>query len=310
MDVDDRGTGLAASIAASAICAGVIGRPGCWSGLVMLPVTAQLMMTLSTALPFRLRLAAEDYARPPLCRQPRPPGDPALQEVEAPDHQAGGHRQAGGEPEPDPKPAEADAKAEPDRADHADQPVGDRREHHRPARVLEPAQGTRPITWPPSKIWNSAATARNVTAACTTIAIGRIGGIDEQADDALRHRPHHQRHRQHETAADDQRHGAGAQHARRIAAADREPDPHRGGLRQAKGHHEAHRGALQGDLMRRQLAVLITPIRKPDPANRPTSMIRVTPIGRPIRKISRKRDQSARQNRPRSSSGESAGRSG
>ncbi len=58
----------AASIAASAICAGVIGRPGCWSGLVMLPVTAQLMMTLSTGLslrPARL-LEAEGYAKPPV----------------------------------------------------------------------------------------------------------------------------------------------------------------------------------------------------------------------------------------------------
>ena len=41
---------FAASIAAAAICAGVIGRPGCCSGLVMLPVTAQVMMTLSEAM--------------------------------------------------------------------------------------------------------------------------------------------------------------------------------------------------------------------------------------------------------------------
>ena len=34
----------AASIAAVAICAGVTGRLGCWSGRVMLPVTAQVMM--------------------------------------------------------------------------------------------------------------------------------------------------------------------------------------------------------------------------------------------------------------------------
>src|SRR5918994_5999124 len=38
---------LAASIAALAICSGVIGRSGCCAGLVMLPVTAQVMMVLS-----------------------------------------------------------------------------------------------------------------------------------------------------------------------------------------------------------------------------------------------------------------------
>jgi hypothetical protein len=38
---------LAAWIAAVAICSGVIGRAGCWSGRVMLPVTVQVMVVLS-----------------------------------------------------------------------------------------------------------------------------------------------------------------------------------------------------------------------------------------------------------------------
>ena len=42
---------LAASIAAAAICSGVIGSPGCCSGLVMLPVTAQVMMVFSAMSP-------------------------------------------------------------------------------------------------------------------------------------------------------------------------------------------------------------------------------------------------------------------
>ena len=50
----------AASIAAVAICSGVIGRPGCCSGLVRLPVTAQVMMTWSAMPPLPARCGPDD----------------------------------------------------------------------------------------------------------------------------------------------------------------------------------------------------------------------------------------------------------
>ena len=44
--MDDGGSGLGGAEAASAISPGVIGRLGVWSGVVRLPVTAQVMMVL------------------------------------------------------------------------------------------------------------------------------------------------------------------------------------------------------------------------------------------------------------------------
>ena len=187
----------AASIEASAICAGVTGRPGCWSGLVMLPVTAQLMMTLSTR-PFSLALGScRAYAEAAVRRQ-SPGRHPALQRVEAADHQPGGDREAGGQTEPDAQPAEAEAEAQPERADHADRPVGDRGEQHRPARVLEAAQRTRADHLAAVEDLEQRRDREERDRRLHHVAIGGIGGIDEQADDAARHGPHDERHREHE----------------------------------------------------------------------------------------------------------------
>src|SRR5450830_309821 len=48
-----------ASSAAWAICCGVIGSPGCWSGRVILPVTAQVIMTFfCMTIPLQTKAAA------------------------------------------------------------------------------------------------------------------------------------------------------------------------------------------------------------------------------------------------------------
>ena len=55
MEMEDRGTRLAAAIALSAISFGVIGRYSDIVGVWMAPVTAQVMMTLLAMLNFSSR---------------------------------------------------------------------------------------------------------------------------------------------------------------------------------------------------------------------------------------------------------------
>src|SRR5690606_35330002 len=144
---------LAASIAALAICSGVIGRSGCWSGRVMLPVTAQVMIVLSAmrsasraraaismAAPAAIATGSDEGAGGPHPRR-RQCGMAPLQGDEAADHQARRDRERRGEAEPDAGSAPTETEAEAEREAHADRPVRDGGERHRPARVLEPAQG-------------------------------------------------------------------------------------------------------------------------------------------------------------------------
>jgi hypothetical protein len=60
------------------------------------------------------------------------------------------------------------------------------------------------------------------------------------------------------------------------------PDPHRGRLADAIGHHEQDGGDLKRDLMRCQREVLINPIKSPAAPNMPYSSRNEIEIGAPM----------------------------
>src|SRR5690606_17640806 len=126
---------LAASIAALAICSGVIGRSGCWSGRVMLPVTAQVMIVLSAmrsasraraaismAAPAAIATGSDEGAGGPHPRR-RQCGIAPLQGDEAADHQGGRDRERRGEAAPDPRSPPAGSQAHAAREAPANRPA-------------------------------------------------------------------------------------------------------------------------------------------------------------------------------------------
>ena len=155
--------------------------------------------------------------------------------------------------DPDAEPAPAHAKAEADREAHADAPVRHGGECHRPARVLEAAERAGTDHLAAVEDLEQRGDGEKHDGGTHDRGIGGIAGIDEQADDRGRRRPHHRCHGQHEQGAHRQRRDAGALDALRMAGAGGQTHAHGRGLRQAKWHHEGHRGALQCDLVRGEL---------------------------------------------------------
>ena len=177
---------LAASIAAVAICSGVIGRPGCWSGLVMLPVTAQVMMILS-AIGSPLRLASarrRDYARPPLPPDRRArPRSRALQQEKRPIISAAATASAAAKPSQTPSPPRPAPKPRPSAQPAADRPVGERGERHRPAGVLQAAQRARADHLAAVEDLEQRRDRQERDRRVHDGRVGRIPGVDEQSDD-------------------------------------------------------------------------------------------------------------------------------
>ena len=171
----------------------------------------------------------------------------------APAKQEGGDQQPGGESDPYAhafeRSTEPEARGEPE----AGHPIGEDRDPHRHAGVLQSAQRAGCHRLHPVDQLEGGSDHQERNGEGDQRGIGRIPRIEIDRDQIFGHEHHRQRGGGHKGGRHADPGPASASHPARIARAVEIADPDRGSLPHAIGHLEGERGDLQSDRMRGQL---------------------------------------------------------
>ena len=179
----------------------------------------------------------------------------------------------------------------------SDQPIADRGEQQRHARVVQSAQRAGRDALQAVGDEEGAPTSSSLAASEIVSSALLMPSPRNSRTMSKRRSMHDDGHQRGEDNSDRYGHQACAPYAGGITAANGVADAHGGGHADAERYHEQNGGDLQRDLMRRKRGVEISPINSAADENSPYSRRKETEIGAPIVTSCRIRLQSMRQNR-------------